>query len=454
MLKFLRPVLIRVLGDDRGLTALFRGSALVMATQVFGIGLAYAMQVVIARCAGPFQFGLFAYAWTWMNVIFLVAAFGLNESALRLIPSYSTRGQWSLLRGLVVRGPAMVLALGGIAGSIAVGILLLLGTRLGDHYRVPLLLTFAATPLFGLLAFFQGVGRALGGVLIAFLPRLIGLPGVVILAVGGFAIAGKIPDATEILVVTVAAAAVLVLIQATSLVRGLPAEAKRIVAVSPVREWLNLSLPFLFIAVCFGLLTHCDLLMVGLFLSASDVAIYQAASRTAALISFPLFAMNALVAPMIARLHAENRPRELERSVAITTQAVFWPSLIAALAAIAGGRFLLGIFGAAFQDGHLALTILVLGHVINVAAGPVSYLMTMTGNQGRCAIIWAATVSVQFVLNLVLIPQLGIVGAAAGTTLATCFVTISLTILVKRRLNISAHALVAMRETFAKATRA
>src|SRR4029453_14203741 len=115
-----------------------------------------------------------------------------------------------------------------------------------------------------------------------------------------------------------------------------------------------------------------------------------------------------------------------------------------------GGRFLLGIFGAAFQDGHLALTILVLGHVINVAAGPVSYLMTMTGNRGRRAIIWAATVSVQFVLNLVLIPQLGIVGAAAGTTLATCFVTISLTVLVKRRLSISAHALVAMRETFAK----
>jgi O-antigen/teichoic acid export membrane protein len=184
------------------------------------------------------------------------------------------------------------------------------------------------------------------------------------------------------------------------------------------------------------------------------VAIYQAASRTAALISFPLFAMNALVAPMIARLHAENRLRELERSVAIATQAVFWPSLVAALAAIVGGRFLLGIFGAAFEDGQLALTILVLGHVINVGSGPVSYLMTMTGHQDRCAMVWAATVVAQFVLNLVLIPRLGIVGAAAGTTLATCFVTISLTILVKRRLNMSAHALVAIRETLAKATRA
>ena len=215
MLTSLRPLIIRTLGEDRRLTAVLRGSALVMATQVLGIALAYAMQVVIARCAGPFEFGIFAYAWTWMNVLFLVAAFGLNELALRLMPSYSTRGQWPLLRGFVVRGPAMVLGLAGLGGLAAVGVLLLLGDRVGDHYRLPLLLTFAATPLFGLLAFMQGVGRALGGVLAAFLPRLIGLPGFVMLAVGGFAIAGRIPDAVQIIATTVAAAGVLVLVQAT-----------------------------------------------------------------------------------------------------------------------------------------------------------------------------------------------------------------------------------------------
>ena len=450
MLSSLRPLIIRTLGDDR-LALVLRGSALVMATQVLGIVLTYSMQVVVARCAGPFEFGVFAYAWTWMNVLFLVAAFGLNESALRLMPSYSARGQWPLLRGFVVRGPAMVFGLAGLGGLVAVGVLLLLGDRVGEHYRLPLLLTFAATPLVGLLAFMQGVGRALGGVLAAFLPRFIGLPGFVMLAVGGFVIAGRVPDAVQIIAATVAAAGVLVLAQATLLLRALPAEAKRAHAETPVHEWLKLAMPFLFIAVCFGLLTHCDLLMVGFFLSASDVAIYQAASRTAALVSFPLFALNALVAPMIARLHAENRLRELERSVSIATRAVFWPSLVAALLAIVGGGHILGIFGPAFQAGHLALSILILGHIVNVGTGPVSYLMTMTGHQDRCAAVWAATVAGQFVLNLLLIPQLGIVGAASGTTLATCFVTISLTILVKRRLNVSAHALVAIRKSFAKA---
>jgi hypothetical protein len=96
MLKSLRPSIIRTLGGDCRLTAVLRGSALVMAIQVLGIALTYSMQVVIARCAGPFEFGVFAYAWTWMNVLFLVAAFGMNESALRLMPSYSARSEWPL----------------------------------------------------------------------------------------------------------------------------------------------------------------------------------------------------------------------------------------------------------------------------------------------------------------------------------------------------------------------
>jgi O-antigen/teichoic acid export membrane protein len=451
MLKEMQRLISRVVGEDRRLGSLFTGSAMVMVTQILGIGLAYTMQVVIARWAGAFEFGLFAYAWTWMNLIFLVAAFGLNEAALRLIPAYSAHEQWPQLRGLVTRGPVVVLVLAGAAGLTGAGIVLLLGDQVGEHYRIPLILTFAAAPVFGLLAFFQGVGRALGGVLVAFLPRYIGLPGLVLLAAGVMIFSGRTLDARWLVAITLGAALVLMVVQAILLVRDLPAPARAAAAEAPAPAWMKLAMPLLFIAVCFGLLTHCDLLMVGFFLSANDVAIYQAASRTAALISFPMFALNALVAPMIARFHAEQRMSDLERSVMIATQVVFWPSLVGGLLAILGGKYILGVFGVGFESGHLVLTILVLGHMINVGSGPVSYLMTMTGNQHRCATIWATTAAGQFALNLLLIPIWGIVGAAIGTTLATCFLSISLTVLVRRRLNISAHAFAPVRLGLIKA---
>ena len=444
----------RLLGDHRHRGGLLRGSMLVMATQIAGIGLAYAMQVVVARTAGVFEFGLFAYAWTWMNLIFLVAAFGLNEAALRLIPTYATHGEWQQLRGLVTRGPLLVLAAAGIAALAATGALELLGDRVGEHYRLPLLLTFTAAPLIGLLAFLQGVGRALGGALLAFLPRTIGLPTLVLLAIAAMVVAGIVPVATALVAVTIVAAGALALLQWLVLVRrALPPQVCGVEAAVPLRSWLRLALPCLFIAVCFGLLTHCDLLMVGFFLSAEDVAVYQAASRTAALISFPLFAMNALVAPLIARLHAERKMAELQRTVTVATQMVFWPSLLGALLAVGGGQWILDIFGAGFVVGHPVLAILVLGHLVNVAVGPVSYLMTMTGNQGGCAVAWAATVIVQLAANMYLIPRWGIVGAALGTTLATVLLGIALTVLVRRRLRISAHALAPVWRTLARAAR-
>lgn len=432
---------------------MFRRSALVMATQVAGIALAYAMQVVIARTAGRFEFGVFAYAWTWMNVIFLIGAFGMNDTALRLIPAYTTHAQWERLRGLVVRGPLIVLALAGGSGLLAAGLIWTLGDHIGAHYRLPLMITFGATPVIGMLAFHQGVGRALGHVFAAFLPRSICLPLLVLLAIAAMIASGRTPDATDLIIATFTAGALLAVGQLLVLRRGLPPGPAQAVAVSPVGEWLRLSMPLLFINVCYGLLTHCDLLMVGLFRPADEVAVYQAASRTAAMISFPLLTMNALVAPMIARLHAEHRIDELQRSVTISTQVVFWPSLAAGLVAIFGGATILSIFGPAFEQGHTALTILVLGHLINVGTGPVSYLMTMTGHQDRCAVFWAITVCGQIVLNLFLIPRWGIDGAAVGTTLATCFLTLSLTMAVRNRLNISSHALVPVRQTLARAMR-
>ena len=440
----LTVLLRRLIEGDQRLQVLLRGSALVMATQIVGIGLAYAMQVAIARWSGPFEFGLFAYAWTWMNVLFLVAAFGLNETALRLIPAYTAHAEWAKLRGMVRRGPLVVTALAGGAGLVAMGAVLLLGERVGDHYRLPLLITFGAAPLLGLLAFLQGVGRAMGGVLVAFLPRAIGLPVAVLLAIAVFLALGQRPDALQLIAVAVAAAAVLGLVQTVMLIRRLPAEASAAITASPLGDWMRLSMPLLFIAVCYGLLTHCDLLMVGAFLSADQVAVYQAASRTAALVAFPLLALNALVAPMIARLYAEQRLDELQRSVSRATQMVFWPALAGGLLAIFGGGVILGLFGPAFPVGHTALAILVVGHLVSVACGPVTYLLTMTGHQDRCALVWAGTVVLQAVLNLLLIPRFGIDGAAVGTTLSTCVMTVSLTVLVRRRLDIRAHVFAAI----------
>src|SRR5690606_6928861 len=63
-----------------------------------------------------------------------------------------------------------------------------------------------------------------------------------------------------------------------------------------VRNWLSVSFPMLMIGGFYLLLTHTDILVLQQFHSPDAVAMYYAASKTIALVSFVYFAVSAAVA--------------------------------------------------------------------------------------------------------------------------------------------------------------
>jgi Na+-driven multidrug efflux pump len=65
----------------------------------------------------------------------------------------------------------------------------------------------------------------------------------------------------------------------------------------------------------------------------------------------------------------------------------------------------------------------------------------MTGHQNTCAGIYAGTFVLNVVLNLVLIPLLGLAGAAIATSLAILFEATALAVVAKRKLNITTFVL-------------
>jgi O-antigen/teichoic acid export membrane protein len=75
----------------------------------------------------------------------------------------------------------------------------------------------------------------------------------------------------------------------------------------------------------------------------------------------------------------------------------------------------LTIFGSEFRDGSSALTILALGQFVNVATGSVGYILIMTGHERTERNIAASFVLINAILNFILIPRLGIEGAALAT---------------------------------------
>ena len=95
-----------------------------------------------------------------------------------------------------------------------------------------------------------------------------------------------------------------------------------------------------------------DILILQQFRPPEDVAVYYAAAKTLALISFVHFAVSAAVAHRFSEYHTSNDRARLEAILADSIKWVFWGSLVACLGILAAGRMLLWLFGPQFVAGH------------------------------------------------------------------------------------------------------
>ena len=76
------------------------------------------------------------------------------------------------------------------------------------------------------------------------------------------------------------------------------------------------------------------------------------------------------------------------------------------------------VFGASYESGSLPLVILALAQLIHVGTGPVGLLLIMTGYQNRWLLISGMMLFVNSALNWLLVPRLGLPGAAVATACA------------------------------------
>ena len=121
----------------------------------------------------------------------------------------------------------------------------------------------------------------------------------------------------------------------------------------------------------------------------------------------------------------------------MAARGIFAITVTICIGLVVFGKMLLGLFGAEFTTGYVVLLILLAGQVINAMAGSVGYLMTMTGYQNQAAWIIGMSTLVNVGLNAVLIPKLGIVGAAIATATTTVLWNILMLTFVWRKLNIN-----------------
>jgi O-antigen/teichoic acid export membrane protein len=187
------------------------------------------------------------------------------------------------------------------------------------------------------------------------------------------------------------------------------------------RAMLTFSAPLVVSSFLSVLFSQTDTLMIGYFHPSEEVGFYSAAYPLATGLSLVLSSFGFMYLPIATRLDSGNKREEMDAVYKLTTKWIFiltFPLFLTL--AFFSTDVLTVIFGAEYAVAGLTLTILATGYFTHAAAGRSLETFSALGVTKYVLFVNAISYTLNFVLNLLLIPEFARVGAAVGS--ATSFI--------------------------------
>lgn len=432
----LRGVIVGLLFGTGDRQRAQRDAVFAFSVRVMSAAILYAAQILLARWMGVFEYGIYVFVWTWVLILGGMSPFGLGLSVIRFLPQYNERRQHARLRGLLLGSRLFAIATGSAIAGLGAAGLYFFADVATNPYVLPFYIALICIPLFALTDVQDGIGRSQSWMGVALLPPYVLRPLLLLIALAVAHEAGLAMTA-----VTATAAAIFA-IWATAIIQllwikvRLPETHKIGRRAYAFRFWLKASMPLAVITACDLALQNVDVLIISKFMSPTDVGIYFAAAKTMSLIMFVHYAVGSATANRFSALQARKDGEGLRRLCKDAVNWTFWPSLAGAVVILALGKPLLWLFGPQFEAGYPVMMILVVGFMLRSSFGPVEFLLNMLGEQKLCAAVLVLSAVVSLILNIVLVPEFGLVGAAIATSLALVLAPLIQAIVAKRRLGL------------------
>ena len=184
------------------------------------------------------------------------------------------------------------------------------------------------------------------------------------------------------------------------------------------------GVPFALIASISAINGNIDMIMLAQYVSDEQLGIYRVVHRVTSLTAFALTAVNAVFGPRISAFYAEQNFSEMQRLAVISATAVAAIAIPTSAILIFQGNLVLLVFGQEFVQGDVTLKIMVIGQLVNVFTGSVGLILAMTSYARKVSTSLALACIANVVVNLLLIPVMGINGAALATVASVAMVNL------------------------------
>lgn len=417
---------------------LVRGAIGSFVVKIFAVAIAFALHILLARLLGANQYGIYVYTLTCVNIMVILSMLGLNNSLVLLAAAYKAQQKWDMLRGIFRRSTQTVITVSVLIGLIGGIVVWCIRDHISSDQTITFYIALTALPILT-LAKLQEVGlRSIKSVIKSGL--LLGVIHPLLVAamvcIFFFCLRRSI-FANQVMIVTFIAAVITFSTGRLWVARALPDSVRETRPVYADRIWLKMSLPLLLIDGAYLLLSRVDMIMIGAILGTKEAGIYAAASRIVILVTLGLLAANTIIAPLIAELYSTGNIKDLQRIVILAARGTFVFTLVACVGLGITGKYILALFGQSFIVAFFPLLILLTGRLISTLSGPVEYLMVMTRYQAMAGLIMVISLAVNIAMNSLLIPTMGLTGAAIATAFTTILWNITMLLYVRRKLGIN-----------------
>jgi len=402
----------------------------VTAAEIAAIGLRYVGAVIMTRILGLTWFGSVTLGITIASLLGMASVLGLSPGMLPFLARARRDGRVEGVRAVIrASWSVVVVASAGTALLVFVTAPTLAHRVFEDPQMVGVLRVLSLVIAFSAMTtvsttILQGLlGVRAQAVIDRILPTFVSVGGFTLTWIFGWGVPGVLGS----LVAGPLVALVVAVVCVTRLAPGvLPGAGKA--DPLPIRDLMRESWPLMGVSMFAFVLMWMDVLLMGVFRSPDEVALYAACARLAPAV---VLVHNTVGPVFLARLNvsflAGDWPsiRHLYRRTGMWS---LWSGAVVASVFLVFGRELLALFGPGFVAGFPVLVLLTLGRTASASAGMCGRMLTITGRARLNLANMLMLIVVNGALDLVWIPSYGAMGAATATCISVTLVNLVQTV--------------------------
>ena len=430
-----------------------KGGGFVLLGSFAGKGIKFATEIVLGRSLGPDGYGVYALGLSVLMILGHFSSLGLKTGVLRFAAGYFATREYSKFRGLLKFSLWSVIGAGIVVGLGVVFSGGYLANRIFNDGRLRTIfyLVGIGLPAYGAMWVVTEAIRGQKKLGLYTTLEHVGQPLLFLILVGVgllFGLTSPVAFTAFIISSGIVAFVALIFLLYSSPFQNQRESSKNTSDYESSR-WLSYSLPLIVVGVSYMLLHETDRVMIGHFLGTKSVGVYNAAARLAYLSEIFINSFAGIFSPLAAGFHHRGELERIRFLLVTTTRwtVILTLPVVGMLMMFPG--FFLGWFGHEYKVAAFPLMFIAFAYLTSAGTGNTGTLLKMVDRQNVEVMNTIAAAVLNIVLNFLLIPVYGIMGAAIGTGVSIIFIQLVKLIEVKIFLGFTPYELNFLKPVFA-----